>query len=156
MAGQIQVNETDCGVVTMAHVTGFNYDKIAEELGYKSRINIRDDIGSDTHWNHFSTLDKLGINWRKVNAEDILNGNCKHDKTAICLWLSLFAFHWVVLADVDVKNSFVRCYMGNGSIGRFSKEQFKSQFWAGYEVGIAGRTASLFDKFISKILRLIA
>ena len=122
----------------------------------QSRNNFRDNIGSDTHWNHFATLDKLDVEWRKVNADQILNEECKAEKTAICLWLTWFTWHWVVMASANSEKKVVRCYMGNGKIGMFNEDQFRSQFWAAYEIGVNGTRSSIVDRFFSKVLRIFA
>lgn len=162
--GQVQENSTDCGSDCMAYVTGKTEAECENALGYRGRENIRDDIGSDTHWNHFTTLSKLGLTWRKIDADDVVVECCAAEKTAILflfwdkiLWFIPFPYwHWTVLADSNYEKKVVRCYMGNGKIGVFNEDQFRSQFFAGYEIGKTRTKENWFDIFMSKILRLVA
>jgi len=166
---QLMQKITDCGVEVLSYTANIPRDLAMVALGYKGRDDYRDDIGTDTHWNHFATLDKLGIQWIKF-SEDIPPEKLINERTALCLKLSTTNYHWVVLKKISIEFTQYNdpvpyinlvCAMGNGRYGSFT---IKDVF-AGYIIPLPDEReydekelshASMFDRFMSAILRWVA
>lgn len=119
------VNETrmysgdrTCGPVAMQLATDKPYTEIIEAWPGEWSGTDNDKgllfLPNDTPYDHFTCLEKLGINYRNIPLSDVLDGKAKEGKTVLLLHLvnkpenkwqaflnffrGLFKQHWVLLA----------------------------------------------------------
>lgn len=121
---RMYAGHTNCGPVASQIATGRDYEEIIKAWpGEWSGVS--NDKGllflpNDTPYDHFTVLEKLGINFRKVSKFEILSGMAEPEKTVMLVHLvdkpkniwqkflnffrGLFIQHWIVLLRANIAN----------------------------------------------------
>ena len=138
----------DCGPCALLEAeTNAGYHFTLAEI--KKTFNWKEGVAVDlldTPSAHFQALKDMGIPYRIVTCQEVLNGSCQNGKTVLLLHSldhPILTQHWVVLRNVS--DEWISVQWGDGSDRLFNPKAFATVFAGGgptntaYEVGQAGR-----------------
>ena len=86
---RMYAGDANCGPVAIQNATGIPYSKVLANWsgGWKSVANDKGFLylPNDTPADHFATLEKLGVKYRKLSLDTILRGGGTRGTTILLL-----------------------------------------------------------------------
>ena len=139
---RMYAGDMNCGIVELQIITGKTYQEI--KSAWPGGWDRNDGFGTlglpnDTPEDHYAVLKKLGIPYKKINVNEVLNHNAKPCKTALLmhmvrkpngwwekfrnLFRGFFRQHWVVYLGY---NELTQKYRVDWLYWKFDKDGNKS------------------------------